>query len=105
MSLNGLPLALTSTGEWVEVTAVGGGRAMEKRLGDLGVIAGRVLQVVQKDGGGQMVVAVGETRFALGQGMAQKILVAPSQDKGNARDECQAEGSCRRRPCRRRWFR
>ena len=106
MSLTGLPLALASAGDHVEVTAIAGGRAMEKRLGDLGVIAGKALKVIQKDGSGPMVVAVGDTRFALGHGMAQKILVAPSRkDKETARDDFEAEGTCGRRPCRRGWFR
>jgi Fe2+ transport system protein FeoA len=105
MSLHGLPLALTRSGEWVEVTAVAGGRAMEKRLGDLGVLAGKTLQVVQRAADGQMVVALGDARFALGQDTARKILVTPSTDKGNAQNDSEAEGSCRRRPCRRGWFR
>ena len=104
MSLSGLPLAFASTGELVEVSSIAGGRAMQKRLGDLGVRVGRTLQVVQKDGG-PMVVAVGETRFALGQGMAEKILVTPGKQKETARDECEAEGACCRRARRRGWFR
>ncbi|WP_411572510.1 FeoA family protein [Tropicimonas sp. TH_r6] len=105
MSLEGLPLALTSIGEQVEVTAIAGGRAVQKRLGDLGVMAGKTLRVVQKAGCGRMVVAVDGARFALGEGVAQKILVTPSREQGDARNDCKAQGPCRRRPCRRGWFR
>ncbi|PRY22578.1 ferrous iron transport protein A [Aliiruegeria haliotis] len=105
MSLYGMPLALTSLGDLLEVTAVAGGRAMQRRLGDLGVAVGQTLEVVQKGSGGQMVVAVGDARFALGQGMAQKILVTPSRKQGYARNGCEAKGPCRRRSCRRGWFR
>ncbi len=105
MSLNGLPLALTTAGERVEVTAIAGSQDMRKRLGDLGVIVGKSLQVIQKETGGSMVVAVGETRFALGQGMAAKILVSPLKDRKEARGECKAEGPCGRRSGRRGWFR
>lgn len=105
MSLRGLPLALTSIGEQVEVTAIGGGRAFRKRLEDLGVLTGRTLEVVNKQGCGRMVIAVGDARFGLGQGMAQKILVAPKNNKEDAQNGCEAQGPCRRRPCRRGWLR
>ncbi|MFV0358257.1 FeoA family protein [Tropicimonas sp.] len=77
MSLNGLPLALASTGQRVEVTAIAGGREIRKRLCDLGLTTGKCLEVLQKHGGGPMVVALGESRFALGAGMAEKVLVIP----------------------------
>jgi ferrous iron transport protein A len=41
----------------------------------MGLGPGRRLRVSQREGG-QMVVIVGETRLALGRGIAQKILVA-----------------------------
>ena len=77
MSLNGLPLTLASMGEYVEVTAITGDRAMRKRLGDLGVSAGKAIQVIQKDASGRMVVALGDARFALGRGMTVQIFVTP----------------------------
>ncbi|MFV0332493.1 MAG: ferrous iron transport protein A [Tropicimonas sp.] len=85
MSLTGLPLTLASTGDIVEVTAIGGERVLKKRLGDLGVIAGQVLDVVRKDVDGQMVVALGDARFALGREMARQIFVAPVSSRHEGR--------------------
>ena len=79
MSLIGLPLTLASTGEHVEVTAITGDRAMQKRLGDLGVCAGKALRVIQKDASGQMVVALGDARLALGREMTLQIFVTPRE--------------------------
>ncbi len=96
MSLAGLPLILASVGDCVTVTSIAGGKAMQKRLQDLGILVGKELRIVHKEDRSALVVAVGDTRFALGQGMAQKIFVSPP---GNQEDQnvCQAQGACRRR--------
>ncbi len=79
MSLNGLPLTLTSVGDNVDVTAVTGGRTLQKRLDGLGIVAGKALRVLQKDTNGQMVVALGEARLALGREMTRRIFVSPTK--------------------------
>lgn len=84
MSLCGLPLALTATGEEAVVTALTGGRDFEKRLGDLGVRVNQRLTVVHRQSCGRLVVAIGGGRFALGHGMARKILVLPPQNGNRA---------------------
>ena len=51
---------------------------MALRVAELGLNVGSELVVRQRQGGG-LVVGRGETRFALGGGMAHKILVARLQ--------------------------
>jgi Fe2+ transport system protein FeoA len=72
-----MPLPLATPGEPVRVTAFAQGRDIEKRLAGMGVTLGCELRLLQHEGG-NVVVAAGHTRLALGQGIAQKILVAPA---------------------------
>lgn len=69
------PLAMTRTGETVRVAGVEAGRRLQARLSSMGLLPGTVLRVVTNDFPGPFIVAVGETRLALGRGMAQRILV------------------------------
>jgi Fe2+ transport system protein FeoA len=70
-----MPLAMASPGTECEVRQLRGGGDFERRMLAMGLGPGRRLRVSQREGG-QMVVIVGETRLALGRGIAQKILVA-----------------------------
>ncbi|MBS3800116.1 MAG: ferrous iron transport protein A, partial [Thioalkalivibrio sp.] len=53
---------------------LGGGKGMEMRLTALGLNVGSDL-VVSQHQGGNLVVLRGETRLALGKGMAHRIMV------------------------------
>lgn len=70
------PLAMAAEGEPVRVVGILGGSGMAMRVAELGLNVGSELVVRQRRGGG-LVVGRGEARFALGGGMAHKILVAP----------------------------
>ncbi|WP_303785139.1 FeoA family protein [Azovibrio restrictus] len=71
-----MPLPLANPGEPVRVMAFVQGRDVEKRLAGMGLTLGCELHLLQREGG-NLVVAVGNTRLALGHGLAQKILVSP----------------------------
>ncbi len=73
------PLTLIDGGVKTHVTAILGGREMQKRLSDIGILVGREVEVVRRGGGGALVVAVGDTRLALGDDVSRKIFVAPSR--------------------------
>ncbi len=62
----GFPLILADEGVRVRIL----------RLTELGLNVGSEIQVMQRQGGG-LLIARGETRIALGAGMASKILVTP----------------------------
>ena len=68
------PLAMAGEGEHVKIFLLRGGKGLETRLTDLGLNVGSEIIVSQRQGG-SLVVIRGETRLALGAGMAQKIMV------------------------------
>ena len=71
------PLGMASEGEIVKIVSVMGGKNLAKRLMAMGIVADTQLQVLQRQKGTGLVLARGETRLALGAGMANKILVVP----------------------------
>jgi ferrous iron transport protein A len=73
-----LPLTMVTPGEDVRLITIQGGRGIRQRLADIGLTPGTVLQVVQSDGWGPLIVAFkDDARLALGRGMAHKIMVEP----------------------------
>lgn len=68
------PLSMADEGARVRVVALRGGETLVRRVTEMGLNLGSELTVRQRQGGG-VVVARGETRFALGGGMAQKVMV------------------------------
>lgn len=73
-----MPLTMATPGEDVKLVAVRGGQRVRKRLADLGLTPGTVLQVVQADAWGPLIVAFkDDARLALGRGMAHKMMVEP----------------------------
>ncbi len=74
-------LAMVSPGETVRLVSVEGGLGIRKRLADLGLNIGESLSVIQSDNQGPMILAVKESRLALGRGVAHKILVEAAEPK------------------------
>lgn len=72
----GFPLAMADEGTALRILALHGGKGLAMRLTELGLNVGTEIRVVQRQGGG-LLVARGDSRIALGGGMAAKILVAP----------------------------
>jgi len=69
-----LPLVLVSSGERVRVERFLGGSQMKGRLAAMGIVPGEELEVINSCG--PVIVSVKGTRLALGQGVAQKIMVS-----------------------------
>ncbi len=67
------PLSLSQLGTQVQVAAIQGGNNLTKRLLAMGITEGAALTVVQHGEG--LVIRCQDTRWALGRGMAHKILV------------------------------
>ncbi len=70
------PLALAGEGEDVRIFSFKGGKGLSYKLMDLGLSIGSCLRVIQRRPGGALVVARDNLRVALGEGMAQKVVVA-----------------------------
>ncbi len=76
------PLAMAQEGEQVQIFLLRAGKGLEMRLTSLGLNTGSELTILHRQGG-QLVVLRGETRLALGAGMAQKIMVIPKKCRGD----------------------
>ncbi len=72
-----MPLSMVGAGEEVRLVGVRGGWRVRRRLADMGLTPGEALRVVQGDSSGPLLVAVRDSRLALGRGMAHKIMVEP----------------------------
>lgn len=68
-----MPLAIAARGDRVRVVTIDTSRALQKRLSDLGILVGKELEVIQRLAEGRMVVAIGDTRLALGCEMTRRI--------------------------------
>ena len=77
MTPTAYPLMMADEGARVRVVGLMGGDGLARRMTEMGLNVGAELVVRQRQGGG-LVVMRGETRYALGGGMAHKIMVAPA---------------------------
>jgi Fe2+ transport system protein FeoA len=69
-----LPLTMVAPGESVKLVRIAAGHRLRRRLTELGLIPGVELKIMQAEGG-PLLLAVKDTRLALGRGMAHKIFV------------------------------
>jgi ferrous iron transport protein A len=69
---------MSSAGMRVRVVALAGGNGLDRRMTEMGINVGAELKVCQREGSG-IVVMRGETRFALGGGMAHRIMVTETR--------------------------
>jgi len=70
-----VPLVIIKPGEKVEVVELRGGHNFVKRLSDMGIYPGVVLEVISNVGQGPVIVAKEGNRIGIGLGMAHKIMV------------------------------
>jgi ferrous iron transport protein A len=73
-SLHALPLHTVKAGETVKITGFTGSKNLMKRIFSLGLLENSEVHVLQQHKRG-IVVACGETRLALGVGIAHHIMV------------------------------
>ena len=69
-----MPLALANIGEENLIHKVGGSPEMKKHLDDLGFTAGGTVTVVASLGG-NIIVKIKESRVAISEEMARKIMI------------------------------
>jgi Fe2+ transport system protein FeoA len=68
------PLSMVAPGQPVKLIEIAAGHRLRRRLTELGLTPGVELKVM-RDEGGPLLLAVHDSRLALGRGMAHKILV------------------------------
>ncbi len=76
-----MPLAMAKPGERLIIKDITGGSGARMRLLSMGLRLKDEIEIVTNPRQGQIVVAVGFKRFALGRGLAQKIMVQPAEGK------------------------
>ena len=76
METNIMPLPMVSPGKRVKIFSLAGGRGMQERLISMGLGPGSEIEVIRKGAPGPFIIAVKETRLAVGAGMAQRIMVS-----------------------------
>ncbi len=84
-AMNGFPLAQASNGETVEILKVEGGAGAHRKLTDLGLAPGQRVEIITRQPGGPVLLAVGDARVAVGFGLACKLRVRPALNGGCAR--------------------
>jgi len=70
-----IPLAFLGEGEVGRVVEIRAGRGLTRRLIAMGIAPGTKVRVLKSSGPGPILVEVGQTRIALGRGVAMKVLV------------------------------
>ncbi|MEA3559456.1 MAG: FeoA family protein [Candidatus Thermoplasmatota archaeon] len=71
---NKRPLSTVKDGERVVIRDIAGGRSVNLRLSELGLGVGSKVTVLQ-NAGGPVIVFYGDSRMALGRGVASKMIV------------------------------
>ena len=69
-----MPLTLTNDGEEAIIRHIGGSPDVKRHLEDLGFVTGENVRIISRIGG-NVIVVVKETRLAIDQAMASKIMV------------------------------
>jgi Fe2+ transport system protein FeoA len=69
-----IPLCDAPRGRLLRLTGIQGGTRLNHRLVELGLTPGVQLRVMQ-DSGGPLILALRDSRIALGRGMAEKLTV------------------------------
>lgn len=68
------PLIRAAVGQEVRLVEINGGRQLTRRLVEMGMTPGVKMRVLQNSGG-PLLLAVSDSRIALGRGMADKMNV------------------------------
>lgn len=67
---------MLSPGTRAVVTTIQGGRGLNRRLAEMGILMGTELVLIRA-GGGPVMIDVHGTRLVIGHGMAHRVMVRP----------------------------
>ena len=68
-------LSRIDPGEEVTLIDIEGGRGLRSKLYSMGLVPGANLKILSRSGSGPVMIAVKDSRLAIGRGMAEKIIV------------------------------
>ena len=72
-----IPLDQVRPNQEVVLAHIDGGCGLRHRLTEMGLRAGVRFAVINRGGPGPFILAIGDTRLVLGQGMANRVMVYP----------------------------
>ncbi len=75
-----LTLSLVPPGQQVRVVEITADQRISQRLGDLGIVRGAQISIIQDDGG-SLLVAVGDARLGLARGLAHRVRVLLEEEQ------------------------
>ncbi len=81
--MNLMPLILAKAGERMVIKEISGGTSSKMRLMSMGLRIGDEIEVITNLDKGQVVVAANYNRYAIGRGLAQKIMAEPMRKRHN----------------------
>ncbi len=61
-------------GEEVTLIDIDGGRGIRSKLYSMGLVPGVSLRILSRNGSGPVMIAVKDSKLAIGRGMAEKIM-------------------------------
>lgn len=70
-----MPLAIAAAGQEVELAAINGGRRLQHRLAEMGLMPGARFKIINKGQPGPFIILVKDTRLMLGRGMVHAVTV------------------------------
>ena len=70
-----MTLSRIDQGEEVTLIDIDGGRGLRSKLYSMGLVPGITLKILNRNGSGPVMIAVKDSRLAIGRGMAEKIIV------------------------------
>jgi Fur family transcriptional regulator, ferric uptake regulator len=76
-----MPISSAKAGEEVYIRDITGGSDVRSRLTSMGFRIGDRIEIINNDGMGRLIVGCGESRLAIGRGMAEKIIVSLYRQK------------------------
>ena len=68
-------LSMVDPGEDVTLIDIEGGKGIRTKLHSMGLLPGVTIRVLNQSGYGPVIIAVKDSRLAIGHGMAGKIIV------------------------------
>jgi Fur family ferric uptake transcriptional regulator len=71
-----MPLSMAKAGETVNIMEIAGGKNARVRLSSMGLRPGDLIEIINNNGRGRLILGHGNMRLALGRGIAHKIMVS-----------------------------
>ncbi|MBW2568093.1 MAG: ferrous iron transport protein A [Deltaproteobacteria bacterium] len=68
-------LSRIDPGEEVTLIDIDGGRGVRSKLYSMGLVPGITLKILSRNGSGPVMIAVRDSKLAIGRGIAEKIIV------------------------------